>query len=58
MFMGICKDRSMAATVFGGKNNYDFWDMVFENGRTPDGTQVMTSGLNVVNMIKNRNNKR
>ena len=56
--MGICKDRSMAATVFGGKNNYDFWDMVFENGRTPDGTQVMTSGLNVVNMIKNRNNKR
>ena len=38
----IWKDRSMAATVFGGKNNYDFWDMVFENGRTPDGTQVMT----------------
>lgn len=48
----IWKDRSMAATVFGGKNNYDFWDTVFENGRTPDGTQVMTSGLNVVNMIK------
>lgn len=48
----IWKDRAMASTVFGGKNNYDFWDTVFENGRTPDGTKVMTSGLNVVNMIR------
>ena len=48
----IWKDRSMAATIFGGKNNYDFWKTVFLTSRTPDGTQVLTDPLNVAEMIK------
>lgn len=49
----VWKDRSMAATVFGGKNNYDFWKTVFQTGNTPDGTAVLSKPLNVVDMIKN-----
>jgi len=48
----IWKDRSMSATIFGGKNNYDFWKTVFQSGKTPDGTPVLTVPLNVADMIK------
>ena len=48
----IWKDRSMASTIFGGKNNYDFWETVFRTSRTPDGTPVLTEPLNVAEMIK------
>lgn len=48
----LWKDRSMSATIFGGKNNYDFWSTVFKTAKTPDGTQVMAFPLNVAEMIK------
>lgn len=48
----IWKDRGMASTIFGGKNNYDFWKTAFSTGKTPDGTQVLSNSLNVVEMIK------
>ncbi|MBR0318126.1 MAG: HNH endonuclease [Spirochaetia bacterium] len=47
----IWKDRSMSLTIFGGKNNYDFWDTVFQTARTPDGTAVLAKPLNVAEMI-------
>lgn len=47
----IWKDRSMSLTIFGGKNNYDFWKTVFQTSRTPDGTTVLTAPLNVADMI-------
>ena len=47
----IWKDRSMSLTIFGGKNNYDFWKKVFETSRTPDGTSVLNRPLNVTEMI-------
>ncbi len=47
----IWKDRSMSMTIFGGKNNYDFWKTVFQTARTPDGTLVLTAPLNVADMI-------
>ena len=47
----IWKDRSMSLTIFGGKNNYDFWKRVFQTSRTPDGTAVLTAPLNVADMI-------
>ncbi|MCI8913607.1 MAG: HNH endonuclease [Lawsonibacter sp.] len=50
--LAIWKDRGMASTIFGGKNNYDFWRVAFSTGKTPDGTQVLTEPLNVANMIK------
>lgn len=48
----IWKDRSMSATIFGGKNNYAFWSQVFKTGKTPEGVQVLAEPLNVINMIK------
>lgn len=50
--MPIWKDRSMSATVFGGKNNYEYWNTVFTTGKTPDGTPVIIKPLNVTEMIK------
>ncbi len=48
----VWKDRSMSATIFGGKNNYEFWRTVFLTGKTPDGTLVLANPLNVAEMIK------
>lgn len=49
----VWKDRSMSATIFGGKNNYAYWSNVFKTGNTPDGVQVLAEPINVMNMIKN-----
>lgn len=51
----IWKDRSMATTIFGGKNNYDFWRTAFSTGKTPDGTSVLATPLNVAEMIVRAN---
>ncbi len=47
----VWKDRSMAATVFGGKNNYDYWEEVFKTSKAPGGTKVLAVPLNVAEMI-------
>lgn len=51
----IWRDRSMSATIFGGKNNYEFWKTAFSTGKTPDGTAVLAAPLNVSEMIKKAN---
>ena len=51
----IWKDHSMSATIFGGKNNYEFWKTAFSTGKTPDGTAVLAAPLNVAEMIKKTN---
>jgi len=48
----IWKDRSMAATIFGGKNNYDYWRCIFSTGSTPEGTSVLAKPINVTEMIR------
>lgn len=48
----LWKDRTMASTVFGGKQVYDYWKNVFSTGKTPDGTLVLSKPFNVVEMIK------
>ncbi len=48
----LWKDRSMASTIFAGKQNYDFWKMVFKTGKTPDGADVLIKPLNFIEMIK------
>ncbi len=42
----------LSLTVFGGKQNYEFWQEVFENGKTPLGFQVLTKPLDLMEMIK------
>jgi len=48
----LWKNRDMASTVFSGKNNYDYWKMVFETGSNPDGVKVLAQPLNYIEMIK------
>jgi len=48
----LWKDRSMASTIFSGKNNYDYWKVIFETGKSLDGAIVLTSPLNFIEMIK------
>ena len=48
----IWRDRSMAATVFGGKQNYDFWSTVFKTAKAPDGSQLLVKPINVAEMIR------
>lgn len=48
----LWRDRSMASTIFAGKNNYDYWKRVFETGKNPDGAQVLAKPLNFIEMIK------
>ncbi len=48
----LWKDRSMASTIFSGKNNYDYWKMIFQTGNSVDGAKVLAKPLNFIDMIK------
>lgn len=48
----LWKDRSMASTIFSGKNNYDYWKEIFEAGNSLDGAVVLATPLNFIEMIK------
>ena len=39
-------------SVFGGKQNYDYWQTIFESGATPQGQKVLTEGINLIKMIQ------
>lgn len=45
-------NRNLSQTVFGGKQNYDFWQKIFETGKTPQGQQAMPAGINLMHMIQ------
>jgi hypothetical protein len=42
----------LSGTVFGAKQNLDFWERVFETGQAPSRIQVLAEGLNLIEMIK------
>jgi len=44
-------NHSLSATVFGGKQNYDFWKYIFETGQTQAGQQVLAKPLNLDDLI-------
>ena len=46
----VNKDLSISA--FGGKRNNEYWHSIFETGSPPGGGVVMSSGLNLLEMIK------
>lgn len=45
-------NNELSVTVFGGKQNYDFWQTIFETGRSPQGLQVLPEPLDLMEMIK------
>lgn len=45
-------NRDLSLSVFGGKQNYEYWQTIFESGRTPQGQQVLAEGINLIKMIQ------
>lgn len=48
----VWRDRSMASTVFGGKNPMGYWGTIFATGSTADGTKILAKPINVAEMIQ------
>ena len=45
-------NRELSLSVFGGKQNYEFWQTIFESGESPQGQPVLAEPLNLMNMIQ------
>ena len=48
----LWRNKEMAATHFSGKHPYEYWEQIFETGLTPEGSQVLTKGIDILEMIK------
>jgi hypothetical protein len=44
-------NRELSSTVFGGKQNNEFWQTIFETGKSPQGIQVLSGPINLMEMI-------
>jgi len=44
-------NKEMSSTIFGGKQNYAFWQTIFESGKAPSNVQVLTEPIDLMNMI-------
>ena len=47
-------DKNLSTTVFGPKQNLDYWEKIFETGRAPSGIQVLAKPLDLNEMIRPR----
>lgn len=47
----LWKSKELSSTIFGGKNNYEFWKKVFMTGKSPNGEQVLPEPLNISKMV-------
>ena len=45
-------DTNLSTTVFGAKQNRDFWAEVFKSGKRPDGGQVFAGPIDVIEMMQ------
>ena len=45
-------DHEMSITVFGGKANYSFWELIFSTGSSPQGKRVLAEPINIITMIQ------
>jgi hypothetical protein len=45
-------DRNLSTTVFGPKQNLDFWEKVFDTGTAPTGIRILAQPLNLQEMIQ------
>ncbi len=49
--MPVWVNRDLSNTIFGGKQNYAFWQHIFETGRSPQDVQVLPGPINLLTMI-------
>lgn len=45
-------NKELAATVFGGKQNNNYWQIIFETGKSAQGMQVLAEPINWKELIK------
>jgi hypothetical protein len=45
-------NHELSLFVFGGKRNYEYWQMIFETGQSPDGQRVKPQGINLIQMLQ------
>ncbi len=45
-------NTDLSESVFGGKQNNNFWKVIFETGKTPQGMQVLAKPINLIEMIQ------
>jgi hypothetical protein len=50
--LSVWKNRELSSTAFGGKQNYDYWQLIFETGKSPQGLQILPQGLNLDDLLK------
>jgi HNH endonuclease len=50
--MPLWVNHELSLSVFGGKQNYQYWENIFNNGKTPQGQQVMVKPVNIIEMIE------
>lgn len=50
--MPLWVNRELSQTVFGGKQNPEYWQTIFESGKTPQNQQILPSGINLMKMIQ------
>jgi hypothetical protein len=48
-------NNELSKTVFGGKQNNDYWQTIFETGKSPQGIQVLSEPINLMKMIIDNN---
>lgn len=45
-------NRELSLSVFGGRQYYEYWQTIFETGKSPQGQQVLATPINLMQMIK------
>jgi hypothetical protein len=45
-------NTELSLSAFGGKQNYDYWQTIFETGKSPQNQQVLATPLNLMEMIR------
>ena len=50
--LSIWVNKDLSNSIFGGKQNHEFWQSIFESGTTPNNVEVMPNGINVMEMIQ------
>ena len=43
-------NNTLSSTVFGGKQNYQFWHTIFTSGSSPQGVKVLAQPLNLIEL--------
>lgn len=45
-------NNTLSATVFGGKQNYQYWQTIFATGSSPQGVKVLVKPINLIELQK------